>query len=71
MPSAAYRSKATPIVVQLIEGYCNETGAANAWMACGSVTLVKQGALNVLVDCGSPWDGARLSDGEGVISYRC
>jgi len=52
----------TPAVFQIIEGYCNETGAANAWMACGSVTLVKQGSLNILVDCGSPWDSARLVD---------
>lgn len=60
----------TPVVVQLIDGYCTDAGAANAWMACGSVTLVKQGSLNVLVDCGSPWDGGKLLDGNFFKSEK-
>ncbi|KAL6733652.1 hypothetical protein Aduo_004283 [Ancylostoma duodenale] len=46
-----------PEVNQLIVGYAREGGK---YVATGSVTLVRSRGVNILVDCGDPWNGDEI-----------
>lgn len=50
-------ANALPQVTQLIVGYYRNTSdGSHDYNACGSVTLIKDGANIILVDCAGPWD---------------
>lgn len=64
MSSKAFSSSESPQVIPILVGQSTGGASGGPWSATASVTLVKDGQLNILVDCGSPWEEQKLLNGE-------
>lgn len=53
----------SPQVIPIMVGHCMEATPGGPYAASASVTLIKDGPLNILVDCGSPWEQQKLLNG--------